>query len=110
MTQPESKDEIAPPQVLDYDDALVEARQYLYSSQPPHDHVWLLDQGQRVADGWFFWQSFEPKRLIKDPEARFGGGPVAFTVRDDRSILTHGMLNLPPEITMPANRSTASRE
>jgi len=96
---------------LPYSDALVEARQYLYSSRPPLGYVWTLAHGQRVNGGWFFWQRFEPLRLINDSEIRFGGGPVGFTVKDDRSIQTHGVLNLPIEVcATPHNNDENSAE
>lgn len=85
--------------MLPYDEALIEARQHLYSTTPPLGYVWLLRHGQRVKDGWFFWQHMEPLRFIKDPDARFGGGFVGFTVTDDRRIRVHGLLSVPAGVS-----------
>jgi hypothetical protein len=85
--------------VLPYEEALVEARQHLFSSRPPLGYVWVLNHGQRVPGGWFFWQRFEPKDFINDAHVRFGGGPVAFTVCDDRTIQIHGLLGVPDGVT-----------
>jgi len=41
--------------MLSHEQALVHARQHLYSQRPPVKWVWVLQPGQRVAEGWYFF-------------------------------------------------------
>jgi hypothetical protein len=87
--------------MLTHEEALVHARQHLYSQRPPVEWVWVLRPGQRVTDGWFFYYGLEPVRFIRTSAfAQFGGAP-GFLVGDDGSVRTVGWQELsrllPPE-------------
>lgn len=72
--------------MLSHEEALVHARQHLYSKTPPVDWVWVLRPGKRVEDGWYFDYGLEPVRFIRDREGpQFGGAP-GFLVQDDGTV------------------------
>jgi hypothetical protein len=70
--------------MVSYQEALAYARQRLYSLAPPVEHVWVLRNGKRWDQGWYFDCVLEPLRFI-DTGQRFGGAP-GFLVKDDGSI------------------------
>ncbi len=71
--------------MLTHEEALVHARQHLWSRTPPLEWVWVLRAGTRVTDGWYFDYHVEPVRFIRDDKwPRFGGAPgfvVCWTTR-----------------------------
>lgn len=54
--------------MLSHEEALVHARQHLYSTEPPVEWVWVLRRGKRVTGGWYFDYALEPVRFIRDQE------------------------------------------
>jgi hypothetical protein len=77
--------------MLSHDQALVHARQHLYSQRPPVEWVWVLKAGRRVAEGWYFIYCLEPLRFIRDHDgARFGGAP-GFLVTDEGRVRVVGL-------------------
>jgi hypothetical protein len=80
--------------MLSHEEALVHARQHLYSQRPPVDWVWVLRPGQRVAEGWLFYYCLDPVRFIRASAfAQFGGAP-GFLVSDEGRVRTVGWQEL----------------
>lgn len=76
--------------MLTHEEALVHARQHLWSRTPPLDWVWVLRAGTRVTDGWYFDYHVEPVRFIREDRGpQFGGAP-GFVVLDDKAVRTVG--------------------
>ena len=85
--------------MLQYDLALVEARQHLFSLAPPVGWVWKLNHGQRMDDGWFFWYQLESLRFDPDDSgSRFGYAP-GFAILDDASVRPIGWSQLPDNLS-----------
>ena len=72
--------------MLSHEEALVHARQHLYSRRPPIEHVWVLEPGKRVTGGWFFYYGLEPLRLIRTRGFPQFAGPPGFMVSDDGNV------------------------
>lgn len=70
--------------MLPYEEALIHARQHLHSVRRPVEHVWVLRDGKRWDEGWYFTYRPEPRRFIENIQ-RFGGAP-GFLVKDDGTI------------------------
>jgi hypothetical protein len=79
--------------MLTYEQALVHARQHLYSLRPPVEWVWVLRDGKRVHEGWYFAYALEPVRFINTEGPQFGGAP-GFLVNDDGSVRPVGWQEL----------------
>ncbi len=84
--------------MLQYNAALAEARQHLFSRTPPVGWVWQLNHGQRMDGGWFFWYELESLRFDPDDAGpRFGGAP-GFAILDDASVQIIGWTQLPDNL------------
>jgi hypothetical protein len=81
--------------MLSHEEALVHARQHLYSTEPPVECVWVLRRGKRVTGGWYFDYALEPVRFIRDQEGSQFGGPPGFLVQDDGAVRNVGWDELP---------------
>jgi len=76
--------------MISHDEALVYARQHLYTERPPSEWVWVLRAGHRALEGWYFNYELEPLRFIRDQDGpQFGGAP-GFLVTDEGQVKVVG--------------------
>ena len=74
--------------MLAYEQAFALAREHLDAQQPPVDWHWVLREGKRVTEGWFFSYELQKVSFFNNPNgARFDQAP-GFLVLDDTRIRT----------------------